>query len=64
MSFVEMIFVGLIVLFFLAVMGFSWHDLILEKRYYREKSKNVTPMSAFKHKRPVKSRKPVPRKKP
>lgn len=49
MSIIEWFFIGLIILFFMIIMFFSWSDLTKDLIFYREKKKNVK--SFEKHKR-------------
>ena len=51
MSIIDWFFIGLIVLFFLTIMFFSWSDLVRDILYYKEKKKNVKSMEAHKSKK-------------
>lgn len=51
MSIVEWFFIGVIILFFVTLMFYSWADLFKDIRYYKEKKKNVTRMDAHKKRR-------------
>ncbi len=55
MSIIEWFFIGLIILFFMIIMFYSWSDLVRDLIYYREKKKNVKNFEQHKRKK-VKSR--------
>jgi len=44
MSVINWFFVGVVILFFVVVMFFSWSDLVRDILYYKEKRKNVKSM--------------------
>lgn len=55
MSIIEWFFIGLIILFFMIIMFYSWSDLVRDLIFYRDKKKNVKSLEQHKRKK-VKSR--------
>ena len=54
MSIIEWFFIGAIILFFVILMLYSWTDLIKDKRFYKEKKKNVRRLDLHKKRRRAK----------
>lgn len=48
MSIIEWFFIGAIILFFVIFMFYSWTDLLKDKRFYKEKKKNVSRLDLYK----------------
>ena len=48
MSIIEWFFIGAIILFFVIFMFYSWTDLLKDKRFYKEKKKNVSRLDLHK----------------
>ena len=53
LSIMEWIAMGVVAILFLGFIIFTWRDLILNRKFYVEKSKNVTSINAYKRKKKV-----------
>lgn len=51
MSVIEWFLIGVIILFFAIPMIYSWADLIKDKRYYKEKTKNVSHIDGHRNRK-------------